>query len=153
MKTVKVDKDKLLELTADALGKVAYRLGAKPNLRLMPGDKGFKVSDCSGWVRWLLARVTDPPVTIGLGSWYQQEWAKAQGFKRTGYAANAGWADNRLRLAFIDAQGSKVGHVWLLLNGHTIECAGGKGVCRRPWDTKTLKDKVDACYVLTDPML
>jgi hypothetical protein len=40
----------------------------------------------------------------------------------------------------------------LILNGLTIECYGRHGVGCREWNTPVLLNKVDACYVLTDPM-
>jgi hypothetical protein len=151
MKTIKIDKARLMRFHNAADGVVKYHLGSKPKIGAMPG--AFHISDCSGYVRALLAFATSNEVTPPDGSWYQQEWCKKQEFKATDYHTVAALGDNRLRIAFINASKGKVGHVWLLLNGQTLECCGGKGVCRRPWNTAVLKSEVDACYVLTEPLL
>jgi hypothetical protein len=145
--TIKINRAKLVELIKASEGKVKYRLGAKPHMDAVPGKPGFLVCDCSGYVRWLLYNlgVKDFPD----GSWYQRAWCDSHNFKRTAYE-HAVLKDDRLRIAFIDGGNGKVGHVWLVINGKTIESCGGRGTCRRPWDAKTLKTKVDHCYVLTN---
>jgi hypothetical protein len=130
-------------------GVVKYRLGSKPKLGTMPGVY-FKTSDCSGFVGWLLYGASHGKVTLRTGSWYQRKWCDDEGFKKVKYSEVAKLKDSRLRIAFIRPESGKIGHVWLVINGQTIECYGGHGVGRRPWDTKVLMDNVSDCYVLTD---
>jgi hypothetical protein len=152
MHTITIDKTKLMRFHNAAQGSVKYNLGSKPKIGTMPVT-GFRFSDCSGYVRWLIAAATTNEIIPPDGSWYQQKWCKEQGLKLTDYHAVAGLGDNRLRIAFINSGKNKVGHVWLVLNGQTLECCGRKGVCRRPWNTAVLKNEVDACYVLTNPLV
>jgi len=148
---IKVNKALMLTLVSKMSGRVKYKLGAKaPHL----GCDSAKIShlDCSGFVRYLIHRISG--FVIPDGSANQLAWVAAQGFKQSTYDANgAGLCDNRLRIAFIGAYRGKVGHVWLVLNGQTIESYGGRGVGRRPWNSKTLLSKVDKVYVLTDPLI
>jgi hypothetical protein len=65
---------------------------------------------------------------------------------------NAGLEDGRLRIAFIATKPGHVGHVWLILNGKTIESWGGHGPGRRSWNVKALRERVTSCYVLTNPL-
>jgi hypothetical protein len=132
-----------------SFGEVKYELGTKPSFGAKP-EIDFKTADCSGFVRWLLYGASNGKVRIALGSWYQHKWCKDEGFKHVVYSEVAGLKDSRLRIAFIEAHGGKVGHVWLTINGQTIECYGGHGAGRRPWDTPVLLNNVSACYVLTD---
>jgi len=151
-KTISIDKAKLLSRISAAIGKVTYDLGAKPRLGTLPGS-GFTKSDCSGFVRWLLYAATGGAIKLLPGSWHQQEWCKSQNFKKTDYLQHAGLQDHRLRVAFINAKNGKVGHVWLILDGYTLESHGGKGANRRKWNTDVLINNVDACYVLTEPLI
>lgn len=149
MKTIPMtDRAKLVAAMNACFGVVKYLMGAKPRLKDKPGV-GFTKSDCSGFSRWLLYQATGGLVTLPHGSACQWDWCKAQGLKLTTYDENAaGRLDSLLRIAFIRRQGNKAGHVLFVINGMTIECAGGKGVCRNPWSI--YKGRVDACYVLTD---
>ena len=148
-KTIEIQRPALVHLIKCSVGRARYRLGAKPKMEAIPGTPGFLVADCSGYVRWLLYNlgVRDVPD----GSWNQERWCITKKFKPTDYS-NAGLRDDRLRIAFINAAAGKAGHIWLVINGQTIESCGGVGTTRRPWDTPVLKSKVAACYVLTDPL-
>lgn len=151
--TIEVDRTKLVKLMKQTCGLVAnakltikYSLGAKPRMGAIPGT-GFRRADCSGYVRWLLngcSNVTPPD-----GSWYQREWCRIKGFAKCSYK-DAALLDSKLRIAFIVPQDGKIGHVWLVINGLTIESYGGFGAGRRKWDTPVLKNNVNVCYVLTD---
>lgn len=135
-------------------GKHRYKMGAKPRLGAKP--ESFVQTDCAGFVRWLLYACTNPKAKLDMGSWYQNQWCAKQNFKDAVYREVAGLKDSRLRIAFI-APGSmgkgSDGHVWLIINGQTIESYGGKGPGRRPWNNKTLLDNVTSCYVLTDVLV
>ena len=136
------------------LGKVKYHLGAKPMIGGVPGYD-CTISDCSGFVRWILAYSVgvSKSLILPMGSWQQSEWCKSQGFKKVSYKEVAGLKDSRLRIAFIAPDGSLHGHVWFIFNGMTMECYGGVGVGRRKWDVDVLLKNVDSCYVLTDPLV
>ncbi len=143
-----IDRNKLIDAMKRSDGVVKYRLGAKPRLDSVPG-KGFKTSDCSGFVRWILYWSTTGRVTIPLGSWHQNEWFRNHKYPVCPYS-DCAKADSVLRIAFIFGDGGKVGHVWLVINGRTIESYGGKGFGRRAWNTRVLIDNVDACYVISN---
>lgn len=144
-----VDYFTLMNLT-DALmknGHIKYHLGSKPALHAKP--ENITVSDCSGFVRYLMYNVTGGDMDIDKrgGTYWQEEWCKEQKLDKVEYstaASNDGW----LRIAFIHGSKGHVGHVWLILAGKTIECHGGVGADRRDWDTKVLKDGVTACFKL-----
>ena len=148
-KTITIQRPTLVHLIKCSVGRAKYRLGAKPKMEAIPGTPGFLVADCSGYVRWLLYNlgVRDVPD----GSWNQERWCITKKFKPTDYS-NAGLRDDRLRIAFISPKAGTPGHVVLVINAQTIESYGGVGTGRRPWNTPVLLKRVDACYVLTDPL-
>ncbi len=148
MKTIPIDRIELIRLMNACYGVVKYKLGAKPRLGSMPVTS-FKTSDCSGFVRWILYGASHGKVKILPGSWYQQKWCREQGFEKVSYS-DAALLDSKLRIAFINTEGGKIGHVWLIINGRSIEAYGGHGVGRRKWNNKVLLANVDACYVLTE---
>jgi cell wall-associated NlpC family hydrolase len=129
-------------------GKVKYRLGAKPRMGAVPG-KDFTSADCSGFVRWLVNAATSGQTTLPDGSVCQHDWCKAQGFQAVPYS-DAAKSDSVLRVAFMAPAGKDPGHVWLIINGRTVESYGGHGPGRRAWDTPVLKRRASACFVLTD---
>jgi len=147
-KTIAVDRVELIRCM-NACNGVKYHLGSKPAFNETP-MVDFKTSDCSGYVRWLLYQTTGGEVELPAGSWYQEEWARDLPLKATGFT-NCGLRDNRIRLCFLQANAGEERHVWLCVNGQTIECCGGRGVCRRPWNTLQQRGAIHT-YVLTDPM-
>lgn len=151
MKTIPIDRQRLIKRMMAAFACVKYELGAKPRLGSLPGA-GFTTADCSGFLRWLINAASYGKVKIPPGgSVIQRDWCIKQGFKRTSYD-NCALEDSRLRIAFINPGGGKIGHVWLVINGQTIESYGSHGAGRRPWDTSVLKKNVDYCFVLTEPL-
>jgi hypothetical protein len=156
MNTIEVDRSELVRLMKQCFSfvgfvtKIKYSLGAKPRMGAIPG-LGFGKADCSGFVRWLVYGASHGKVSMPDGSWHQQRWCERMGFKRTSYGT-FGLNDDRLRIAFISPKKGKIGHVWLCINGMTIESYGGHGAGRRPWNTPVLLRNVDSCYVLTEPM-
>ena len=130
------------ECFAHTVGRVKYKLGAKPALG--SDSTTFVLSDCSGFVRWALDRAS---LTLPDGSATQHEWCAAHlpevRYKDAGTSANPA----RLFIAFI-APGKGIGHVWLLYEGKSLECSGHRGVNSRPWDTPVLARNVSACYEL-----
>jgi len=151
-KTIKVDRA-LLEFAIKGCVNVRYEIGtprSKPALHSRPGD--FSYADCSGLFRWLIYYITHGLVKPPDGSWYQRKWCKEQGFKSTSYDMLA-LHDHRLRVGFIPPSPGQVGHVFLCINGRTIESYGGHGFGRREWDTPVLKRKTKEVFVLTDPLV
>ena len=114
---------------------VSYGFGSK-DPHPGSGKVGFSEIDCSGFVRTLLmyaagAALKDFPD----GSYTQGDWLDSKGFKPTD-ASNGGSTDGCLRCYvhhpdFMD----ETGHIWLTVNGHTIESCGGRGPCERAWNT------------------
>jgi len=147
MKTINVDMDKLLEVAKQMMdGHISYGLGSKaPSLSCDPS--AIKAIDCSGFVRYIIYKATGGAVHMPDGSWVQHDWCKHQQFMTADYKTEAQQQDNWLRIAFLPKHEKHPGHVWLVLNGKTLESHGHKGPDRRPWDTSALK-KVNACYVL-----
>lgn len=156
-KTLELNKAILLNRVNAAVGKVSYKMGAKPKLGSMPGKgKGqFSTSDCSGLVRWLVYSASGGLVKMPEGSYTQNDWCKAQGFKPCPYK-NAALKDGRVRIGFMKPEDGEAGHVVLIHNALTMESHGGEGVDRRPWNAKInggksrLDIEMDNCYVLTD---
>jgi hypothetical protein len=105
--------------------------------------------DCSGLVNFLLRRTANE-LNCGYGSAEQSEWCENSGFKKTDYRLHARLRDNRLRIAFMSHPSP---HVWLILNGRTLESHTTGGVNRRWWNTPILLANVEACYVLTEPLI
>jgi hypothetical protein len=132
------------------LGRVKYDLGSKPALGLSPCQ--IIKADCSGFIRGILFAATNGQVSLPEGSWYQRQWFQDRNFKKTQYRLVANSHDHRLRIAFIDPNESEHGHVWLILDGKTVECFFGKGVGQRRWNYSTLYKNVDWCFVVSDPL-
>jgi len=146
---IKVDRNLLIALINKTMdGHCHYELGGKaPSLDA--DSLSIEGIDCSGYVRWLLHRISG--ITIPDGSWTQRKWCQDQGFKSVKYGAgNAGQKDNILRIAFMDPIPGESGHVWLIINGQTIESFGGHGPGRRDWNEGILMRSVDYCFVLSE---
>lgn len=137
-----VDLKLLKECFAHTVGRVKYKLGAKPSLGC--DSSKITLSDCSGWVRWALDRAG---CVLPDGSATQHEWCAAH-LREVRYKDAGTLADpSRLFIAFIEP-GSGIGHVWMLNAGNSLECRGHAGVSSRPWNSPTLLDAVSACYEL-----
>jgi cell wall-associated NlpC family hydrolase len=148
---IKVDTAKLLRLHGAVQGRVKYVFGAKAR-PLCGGPEALSGGvDCSGYVRWLMFHCSGVGYTFPDGSTLQADWCRKQGFKQTSYRLNGGWKDGRLRLCAYRPKGKRAGHIWLCLDGRTIESAGGKGPTRRSWLTPVLYSRCETCYVLTEP--
>ena len=147
-----LDQKRLLDLHAK-LDHATYAVGKDSDGKLKGKAKNSaepdKISklDCSGYVKYVLYNVSDGKIDIKGGSYYQYKWCKEQKLKKVDYAKAAKKSDNILRLGyFAKKKKGKYGHVWLILNGKTLESHGGTGVNRRPWNNKKLLDNVTHCY-------
>ena len=113
---------------------VAYGFGSKdPN----PGSGkiGFTEIDCSGYVRTLLMFAAGGAMSaFPDGSYTQGEWLAAKGFKPTA-ASNGANLDGCLR-CYVHHPDTldETGHIFLTINGHTIESFGGHGPGERRWN-------------------
>ena len=135
---------------------VTYKLGAKAP-RLDCDTSEIHSIDCSGFFRYAIAKATDQKLIIPDGSWVQNDWCRAQGFRKVNYN-DLHYADpSRLFVAFIRAGhngAGSIGHVWL--NNQmdkdwpieTMESYGGHGVGSRRWDTGILRRLVFECFEL-----
>ena len=148
---INVDTGKLLRLHGAVAGRVKYVFGAKARPLCGGPEALAKGVDCSGYVRWLMYHCSKAGYAFPDGSTLQAEWCKRQGFKSTSYRLNGGWKDGRLRLCAYRPKGKRAGHIWLCLNGATIESAGGRGPTRRSWLTPVLLARCETCFVLTGP--
>jgi hypothetical protein len=148
-----IDQKRLLDLHAK-LDHATYSVGKDSKTGKLKGKASnsadpSKISalDCSGYVKYLLYNVSEGKISISGGSYYQYKWCKDSGFKKVEYAKAAKKADNILRLGYFKKKkGGKYGHVWLVLNGQTLESHGKRGVNRRPWNTKVLMNNVTHFY-------
>lgn len=138
---------------------VSYGYGKKAPSIMCDPDK-IKSIDCSGYVRWALARATGGNMKIPDGSQMQRAWAEAN-LREVKYVNAARYmTDSRLFIAFIKPFTNgcgKVGHVWLLAqyndgdNGTatgTLESHGGAGINSRNWNSRTLIREVYSCFEL-----
>ncbi len=139
----------MLRMHGSVEGRVPYVFGAKPRPLTGGPEALARGVDCSGYVRWLMFHCSSVRYLFPDGSTHQAEWCRERGFKNTSYRLNAGWKDGRLRLCFYRPKGRRAGHVWFVLNGQTIESAGGRGPTRRSWLTPVLYSRCEECYVLT----
>jgi hypothetical protein len=124
-----------------------YRLGAKaPSLGCDTREIG--AIDCSGFVRYALAKASGQGLILPDGSVNQHDWCRAQGLHQVDYNNLPEADSSRLFIAFIEP--NPVGHVWLETGGLTLESHGGSpgGPDRRAWDTGVLLHSVSACYEL-----
>ncbi len=103
------------------------------------GTVDFPGLDCSGFARTLLMFAGGGPEEGAFrhlpdGSYTQGEWFRRQGFKQTTPGASA-LHDGRLRVNVHHADDKdETGHIWLAVNGHTVESFGGHGPGERAWN-------------------
>jgi hypothetical protein len=141
-----VDYYAIMDLASQMMdGHITYHLGGKAAFKTNPAN--IHAIDCSGFVRYFMYHATNGSLIMPDGSWIQNDWCKKQQYERVEYAT-AAYSDGWLRIAFIQPQKGHPGHVWLILNGKTLESHGGKGPDRRSWDTHVLKAGVHDCYKL-----
>lgn len=132
---------------------VRYGLGAKvPFHGAVPG-RDFTEVDCSGFVRELVFRATNPPFNFPDGSVVQREWVERQGFAR-GSVADAKAQDGAVRIAFLTPQASPshIGHVVMVHDGVTLESHGrpDPGPDSLPWTGQGWQASAQV-FVLTPP--
>lgn len=148
-----IDIDKLNAYLAECVSRgIGYHLnegaadsdtGKAPDGELSAFPPDYSHIDCSGWVRAAVAYATNGaeggPVVIPDGSQNQLDWFASSGFKPTIYE-NTALRDNRLRIAFLRPHDTSegVGHVWLVLNGKTMESHAPTGPNSRDWNTPIL---------------
>jgi hypothetical protein len=150
-KKLPVNTAKLVQLVRDmraagvkyAIGNAAHPTVGKVSSLSEPVSS-ITALDCSGFVRYALYQAGGGQIPDG--SVRQQEWFARQGFAALNYQKTAGLVDNHLRIAFLVGH---PGHVWMVLNGLTIESHGGVGPDRRAWNTPVLFKGANHCYLLT----
>lgn len=147
-KTLLVDGNLLCLILSKLINQgVRYDYGSKA-WRSIVQTSDIDLIDCSGLVNFLLRRTANE-LNCGYSSAEQWQWCEDSGFKKTDYRLHAQLLDRRLRIAFMSHPSR---HVWLILNGKTLESHTTGGVNRRRWNTPILLAGVEACYVLTDPL-
>ncbi len=132
---------------AEGIGKVGDLAGTKPE-----DIKGGL--DCSGYVQYVIFRTTIDRTRIPQGSFYQRRWMEKQRMQEVDYGTEGGMRDDYLRIAFRSAVRSggvrtKIGHVWLVINGRTYECTeklGNDGPASLDWEIR--RGEGDRCFRL-----
>jgi hypothetical protein len=136
---------------------IGYLLGAKPAMDKVPAQ--IKVSDCSGWSRYLVYHASQHQLLLPEGSVQQHEWADRNGLHPVSFADAVKYGSvSRLFLCFIvpETQPDKIGHVYMLHGcgekARTMECYGGHGVGSRKYNASIDGGRTDleracgACY-------
>jgi len=153
-----VDISLLKELHEKCAGRVRYKLGAKASLSAQSSD--ITHIDCSGYVRWILARASRQTLLLPDGSQNQREWVVRQAADGEGWKALQRYSDvqyaaqdpSRLFVAFLWPNPGKAWprHVWLVHKGRTIESAGGgmKGVGSQDWRAYAAHKNVQCFEIL-----
>ena len=119
---------------------IAYDWGGK-DANCGSGEIDFTGLDCSGFVRTILIYAGGGPETGAFralpdGSYDQGQWFQEIGFKPVS-AASSALRDGRLRVNIHHADAKdETGHIWLAVNGHTVECFGGHGPGERAWNVR-----------------
>lgn len=137
---------------------ISYLWGGK-DANCGSGEVDFAAGiDCSGFFRTLMMYAAGGPGTGALrdlpdGSYTQGEWLAAQGFKPTTAAAML-LADGHVRVAVHHPNAlDEAGHIWIGVNGHSIESWGSHGPGERSLTTMLqsghrLNDLFSVGYVL-----
>lgn len=153
-----VDLSTLLDLHSRCeLRGIRYGLGSKAK-SLTQDSHTISRIDCSGYVRYLIAKATNQKLILPDGSWNQRDWCENNGLHRLQKYSDVVYGDkSRLFIAFITPHingAGSIGHVWLVarVDGDnvpdTIESHGGKGVDTRAWNHLTLRRQCAACFEL-----
>jgi len=126
-------------------GRVVYRLGAKAPSLTCDTSKITEI-DCSGFVRYAVARATNQAVILPDGSQAQKEWASVN-LEPTSYPSANGATG--LYIAFLSPVPGDdwPRHVWLVRQSWTRESCSSMGVCARPWSHPKLANP-SGCFVL-----
>lgn len=124
---------------------VGYEFGAKAGLRT--SLQFIHRIDCSGFVRYVVARSTNFVVALPEGSANQHSYV-ARYLEPVLYGVvDRPMIDRTLFIAFITPTSHHSGHVWFVSGGCTMESYGGHGVGSRIWDQRPLLEEADACYI------
>ena len=143
---LEVDFD-IIASTLHALeGHCGYGWGAKAQ-SLTCDPSIVHLLDCSGFVRYALARASHGKIDVGDGSVGIHDWCQAHGLKESAYDACAEH-DDILRICFIAPHGYHGSHVWLVRNGMTYESHAFSGPSSRPYDTPVLVNEVTSVFCL-----
>ncbi len=136
-----IDWERFKKFKADCYAAHIPYLWAGKDPRCGSGAIDFPGLDCSGFVRTLLMYAGGGPEGGAFqhlpdGSFMQGQWFGRQGFKLTlpKYAAER---DGRLRVHIHHADDKdETGHIWLTVNGHTVESFGDHGPGERAWNAR-----------------
>jgi hypothetical protein len=129
-------------------GHVSYELGAKVWRLGRTQPEQIHALDCSGFIEYVLYWTTDPHVNIPSGSSNQESWCRTH-LTEGDYATDAPRIDGILRIAFRHRTRRRVGHVWFILNGSSLESTergGGDGPTSMNWSVRL--DEADSCFLL-----
>lgn len=134
-------------------GRVVYKLGAKaPSLKA--DSASFSKIDCSGFVRWILARASNQAIKMPDGSQVQLDWVRSKGWRKLDMYQDVNFAKadpSRLFIAFLSPKPGNEWprHVWGLHSDgermRTLESCSSLGVGSRPWNVPVLRN-CRACF-------
>lgn len=126
-----------------------YQMGAKaPSLDC--DSSQITAIDCSGFVRYALARATNQYIVLPDGSANQHAFIEDHGYK-VSTVENGLLQDGAWRIFFLSPRdGGGTGHVGLIKNGTTYESHGGVGPDCRVWGSHDFMKRCTV-YVLTLP--
>ena len=154
---IDISMERFVQFKSYCEGRFSYQMGGKcSNLGHFPPTWELNGTpamgcDCSGYARAILWYSTFGGIApMPDGSWAEDSWFKAQGFKDTAYANCVG-ADDLVRLCIHRPDGrggDPTGHVWICVHGHSVESHGGVGPAERPWNWSWFINHVDSCFVL-----
>jgi len=153
--SVHVNLEKFADFCSRAYANhVAYGFGSK-DPHPGSGKIDFTEIDCSGWVRTLLMYACEGTMNgMPDGSYTQGEWLASKGFKPT--TRDTGLlSDDHIRCFVHHPDGlDETGHIWLTMNGHTVESFGSHGPGQRNPRARlrsghTLDELVSVGYVLS----
>lgn len=135
MESLPIKTDKLFEfLLANRAAGVGYGFGEKDPTPTKSLPIDYSAIDCSGFMRCLIYYATEGQVLLPDGSYLQRQWLKER-FER-GQFEDQDLRDSAVRIC-VFVKRESVGHIWLVLNGYTMESCSGRGPTSRDWKEVT----------------
>jgi len=144
-----IDSNRLETLLTSLMdGHVTYELGDKVWAPLTTEPERVRSLDCSGFVKYIVQRSMLTHQSLPAGSHRQETWCRDR-CMACDYATEAGNRDGSVLIAFRDRTPSLIRHVWLVINGRTVECTtrgGRNGPTSFNWTERSAQ--ANACFWL-----
>jgi hypothetical protein len=129
-------------------GHVTYELGDKVYQPLSVEPENVTSLDCSGFIKYVVQRTTFSHQSMPAGSHQQETWCRNR-LVVCDYATDAASQDGSVLIAFRDRTRTLIRHVWLVINGWTVECtrrSGRNGPTSFRWDVR--REEANDCFWL-----